>query len=661
MASLMPLGKQQYFSASGAPLVGGKVYTYAAGTTSALATYSDKAGVTPNTNPVILDSRGEATIFWGQAGYKVVLKDSADVTIWTQDNLYAVQDSSSMTFAQELITATAGQTVFNLSISYTNGTNSIAVYCNGLRLPPTDYTETSTTSVTMNTGATVGDEFLFVAGDFAASTTGADLVTYTPAGTGAIATTVQSKLRESVSVKDFGAVGDGVTDDYAEITAAITYLSVLGGGILLFPRGTYVHSSPLIFKNNIIYRGEGQNNITTLQYSGTSDQIQINNPKNTTTPAYIVVEDMDFYSTVTTSKKANFADTSSTYLEITRCNFLGNDYGVILDQTELAIVQECVFGSHTNGSIWLVNGTARDGSGATYYTNRITIRNNQFNEGATCDEVVDDGGYVHVIENNNFNAGAIQIRAAGAKNIRITGNEMEGSSIHAIAFSQTQKYGGVIGVGNAAVIENNFIIGATTAIAPHNSTIDFDTGCLGDLVMNANLFNQNIGGAIPTTDPRSYVSLISAQNNTNLGTMTANVPFNNFNQDTAWTPVIGGSSTLGGATYTSQKGRYIQNGNQHYFELEVIWTALTGGAAGQMYVSMPKAVIQNGPQFVTVTCSGAVTLAANEQLVAIINCTNTAFGTAGTIQLYKQALGVLSSFSIPASGTVYISGNFVGK
>lgn len=87
MAALMPQGKQQYFTAGGIPLVGGKVYTYAAGTTTPLATYTDAAAGTPNTNPVILDSRGEASIFFSAANYKIVVKDSLDSTIWTQDNL----------------------------------------------------------------------------------------------------------------------------------------------------------------------------------------------------------------------------------------------------------------------------------------------------------------------------------------------------------------------------------------------------------------------------------------------------------------------------------------------------------------------------------------------------------------------------------------------
>ena len=64
--------------------------------------------------------------------------------------------------------------------------------------------------------------------------TDASLVTYTPAGTGAVTTTVQAKLRQSVSVKDFGAVGDGVTNDTAAIVLAFN-----NGGHVVFPKGTY--------------------------------------------------------------------------------------------------------------------------------------------------------------------------------------------------------------------------------------------------------------------------------------------------------------------------------------------------------------------------------------------------------------------------------------
>ena len=86
MATLLPEGKQSFTNSAGAPLVGGKVYTYDAGTNTPRPTYADAAGTVPNTNPVILDARGEATIFWNGT-YKIVLKDASDVTIWTVDNV----------------------------------------------------------------------------------------------------------------------------------------------------------------------------------------------------------------------------------------------------------------------------------------------------------------------------------------------------------------------------------------------------------------------------------------------------------------------------------------------------------------------------------------------------------------------------------------------
>jgi hypothetical protein len=79
----------QFFKADGVPLVGGKLYTYTAGTTTPQVTYTDSSGGTANTNPVILDSRGEANIWLGGSTYKFKLADANDVEIWTVDNISA--------------------------------------------------------------------------------------------------------------------------------------------------------------------------------------------------------------------------------------------------------------------------------------------------------------------------------------------------------------------------------------------------------------------------------------------------------------------------------------------------------------------------------------------------------------------------------------------
>jgi len=96
MASLTPTPKQQFFDANGNPLVAGKVYTYAGGTTTPIATYPDQAGGTANANPIILDSRGMANI-WLQptVAYKFVIKDENDVTQYTTDNILVPVDNLS--------------------------------------------------------------------------------------------------------------------------------------------------------------------------------------------------------------------------------------------------------------------------------------------------------------------------------------------------------------------------------------------------------------------------------------------------------------------------------------------------------------------------------------------------------------------------------------
>jgi hypothetical protein len=88
MASLTPTPKQQIYGSDGNPLVGGKIYTYSAGTTTPLATFTDAGGLTANTNPIILNSLGQANIWLApSSSYKFSVFTSADVLLYTVDNI----------------------------------------------------------------------------------------------------------------------------------------------------------------------------------------------------------------------------------------------------------------------------------------------------------------------------------------------------------------------------------------------------------------------------------------------------------------------------------------------------------------------------------------------------------------------------------------------
>jgi hypothetical protein len=151
-------------------------------------------------------------------------------------------------------------------------------------------------------------------------------VIYDPAGTGAVATTVQSKLREVVSVKDFGATGNGTTDDTTAIKAAITYAQSGNGCVVYMPAGIYVISDtlditptfsatfPQTLQTSVGLKGDGQHATwitwaSTVQptvarkaaivmggYSYLEDLTVISNPNNTGSPATYSA----YYGVVTT-------------------------------------------------------------------------------------------------------------------------------------------------------------------------------------------------------------------------------------------------------------------------------------------------------------------------------------------------------------------------
>ena len=170
---------------------------------------------------------------------------------------------------------------------------TVAVYLYGTTTPATIYSDNGITPIVGNsvTTSSVGEFFFYAAnGRYSLTVTavhftsdaynditlfdptddGAAAINFLQAGTGAVVRTVQAKERDTVSVKDFGAVGDGVTDDTAAIQAAI----LAGAGkTIYFPAGTYriPYSASSCFSPlaNTRILGDGQKS-TTLQFQKSS-------------------------------------------------------------------------------------------------------------------------------------------------------------------------------------------------------------------------------------------------------------------------------------------------------------------------------------------------------------------------------------------------------
>ncbi|CAG9256017.1 glycosyl hydrolase family 28-related protein [Paraburkholderia caribensis] len=181
MASLLPNGKQQFVDQNGRPLVGGQVFYYEPGTETKKDTYIDSSGTTPNTNPVLLNARGQA-IIWGSGSYRQVVYDKNGVLVW-----------------DEVISASIGETDLTPLQTQVDGI-----------MPAL------------------------------AAPTGASLMGFTATETGSIARTVADELNDGfANPKRFGAKGDDSHDDSVAIQAAIDELSARGGGVLRFPLGNY--------------------------------------------------------------------------------------------------------------------------------------------------------------------------------------------------------------------------------------------------------------------------------------------------------------------------------------------------------------------------------------------------------------------------------------
>jgi hypothetical protein len=193
-----------------------------------------------------------STFFPGSSIKAADLNENFDQLLYiSQENTDVVNNLPvTVTMLRWKKTATAGQTV--LTGNDDNATNLVytagfeQVYLNGAHLTRNaDYTASDGATITMSVALVVGDliEVMAYAPTSINNTTSGSII-FTQTGTGAVTRTVESKLKDVVSVKDFGAVGNASNNDTAALQAAFTYASASGYPIYI-PAGTYLITAPL--------------------------------------------------------------------------------------------------------------------------------------------------------------------------------------------------------------------------------------------------------------------------------------------------------------------------------------------------------------------------------------------------------------------------------
>lgn len=228
IASLMPLPKYQAIANINGvltPINNGYVYCYIAGTTTLKDTYTTADGTTPNANPVRLNSRGEASIFLGAGDYDIKLCDASNVEIWKQLNVRGSATVRNFTTYAELLSNSGFQ----------NGefVNTIGYYAAGDGGGNSFYWN-STSTATHNGGTVIKPTLVSGAGRWLAINP------------------------NNINVRQFGAFGNGSTDDTEYFQNAINFAAD-NGLIVNVPKGNYAIFTTVTLKKGVSLIGEKTN------------------------------------------------------------------------------------------------------------------------------------------------------------------------------------------------------------------------------------------------------------------------------------------------------------------------------------------------------------------------------------------------------------------
>ncbi|MGZ5029066.1 MAG: glycosyl hydrolase family 28-related protein [Methylobacter sp.] len=250
---------------------------------------------------------------------------------------------------------------------------------------------------------------------------GAGLVGFIQTGTGAVARKVKDKLNEMISVKDFGAVGDGAADDTAAIQAAIN--SATSGMTVFFPAGFYKITATINLPNTYILRLVGQGMYASRIYATASMS------KIFTTNAAVIydtfeIKDLGFLCNSLAGSA--FVCEQLIHSLIDRVLVTGaTSTAIRINNGYNNTIQNCIFTGNA--------GNALDISGAN--NNNINVRQNQIYSNTGYGIIAADGLNINIVGNGIETNTLAGIIAYDVKALNIEGNYFERNSATGVAFS----------------------------------------------------------------------------------------------------------------------------------------------------------------------------------------------------------------------------------
>lgn len=225
-------------------------------------------------------------IAWGDDGQSLVNLSPADIaSVVVSGTSYTNTFSGTGVATQFTLTANpGGANAVDVSIGGVVQTAGLDFTVSGTTITFTEAPPSGTNNVTVRYTAALP-----------VGTANAQDVSFLQAGTGAVSRNVQSRLRDMVSVKDFGAKGDTVTNDTAAIQAAINAVAAAGGGVVYFPPGIYMVQSlsiTLAVSAAITLRGAGKYATYLRKISGSAPVLAMASTSTLTMDVVGGVEDL---------------------------------------------------------------------------------------------------------------------------------------------------------------------------------------------------------------------------------------------------------------------------------------------------------------------------------------------------------------------------------